>query len=237
MGNGVATAGIEYYLPLFFEQTATVFDYLGAGPNATQADAATVVLHGDLEPAFQRFWQDTKDRYRLVQGDPERPVLPPEALFLSAEQFYTLTHGHAQLALRTGTADVVDNTLAQALPELTVVRGAEDPLARLQAHIQGGTTRVLILAESDGRRESLLDFVRSSGLTPPVFDSLEDFLTSDGQVGTQWCTASTALAAIEAWSTWTWARKTKTARLPCKSFCTSNTRAMPRCMFLSASCS
>jgi transcription-repair coupling factor (superfamily II helicase) len=51
MGNGVATAGIEYYLPLFFDDTATVFDYLGAD--------ATVVLHGDLEPHFQRFWQDT----------------------------------------------------------------------------------------------------------------------------------------------------------------------------------
>jgi transcription-repair coupling factor (superfamily II helicase) len=179
MGNGVATAGIEYYLPLFFEETATVFDYLGAG----QADAATVVLHGDLEPAFQRFWQDTKDRYRLVQGDPERPVLPPDALFLSAEQFYTLTNGHAQLALRPGTDDVENNALAQRLPDLTVVRGAEDPLARLQAHIHSGKTRVLILAESDGRRESLMDFVRSSGLTPPVFDSLEDFLTSDEKVG------------------------------------------------------
>ena len=54
MGAGVATAGIEYYLPLFFDDTATVFDYLGG--------EATVVLHGDLEPAFQRFWQDTKDR-------------------------------------------------------------------------------------------------------------------------------------------------------------------------------
>jgi transcription-repair coupling factor (superfamily II helicase) len=179
MGNGVATAGIEYYLPLFFEETATVFDYLGAG----QADAATVVLHGDLEPAFQRFWQDTRDRFRLVQGDPERPVLPPDALFLSAEQFYTLTNGHAQLALRPGTDDVENNALAQRLPELTVVRGAEDPLARLQAHIHSGKTRVLILAESDGRRESLMDFVRSSGLTPPVFDSLEEFLTSDEKVG------------------------------------------------------
>ncbi len=81
MGNGVATAGIEYYLPLFFDDTATVFDYLGSD--------ATVVLHGDLEPAFQRFWQDTRERYRLLQGDPDRPILPPEALFLSAEQFYT----------------------------------------------------------------------------------------------------------------------------------------------------
>ncbi|HWP10878.1 MAG TPA: transcription-repair coupling factor, partial [Ramlibacter sp.] len=80
VGNGVATAGIEYYLPLFFDDTATVFDYIGAG--------ATVVLHGDLERAFQQFWQDTRDRYRLVRGDPERPALPPEALFLTAEQFY-----------------------------------------------------------------------------------------------------------------------------------------------------
>jgi transcription-repair coupling factor (superfamily II helicase) len=183
MGNGVATAGIEYYLPLFFEETATVFDYLGAGPNASQSDAATLVLHGDLEPAFQRFWQDTKDRYRLVQGDPERPVLPPDALFLSAEQFYGLCNQHAQLALRPGTDDVENNALAQPLPELTVVRGAEDPLARLQAHIHSGKTRVLILAESDGRRESLLDFVRSSGLTPAVFDSLRAFMDSDEKVG------------------------------------------------------
>lgn len=95
IGQGIATAGIEYYLPLFFEDTATVFDYLG--------DAATVVLHGDLEPAFAHFWQDTRERYRLVQGDPERPVLPPDALFLNAEQFYARVNQHAQLALRPNT--------------------------------------------------------------------------------------------------------------------------------------
>ncbi len=47
------------------------------------------MLHGDLEARFQRFWQDTKDRFRLVQGDPERPALPPESLFFTPEQFYT----------------------------------------------------------------------------------------------------------------------------------------------------
>jgi transcription-repair coupling factor (superfamily II helicase) len=187
IGNGVATAGIEYYLPLFFEETATVFDYLGAGGSTP----ATLVLHGDLEPAFQRFWQDTKDRYRLVQGDPERPALPPEALFLSAEQFYTGTHQHAQLALRPGAKDNVgdsqdsnaDNTLAQPLPDLTVVRGAEEPLAKLQAHVRTSPNRVLILAESDGRRESLLDFLRAGGVNPPAFDNLQEFQTSDEKIG------------------------------------------------------
>ena len=190
MGNGVATAGIEYYLPLFFDETATVFDYLDVG-----GETATLVLHGDLEPAFQHFWQDTKERYRLVHGDHERPVLPPEALFLSAEQFYTHANAHAQLALRPGTADVQDNALAQPLPELTVVRGADDPLSRLQAHLRSSPHRLLILAESDGRRESLLDFVRSSGLTPPVFDSLEEFLASDEKVGM----ATAALASGFHW--------------------------------------
>uniref|UniRef100_UPI00201065BA hypothetical protein n=1 Tax=Klebsiella pneumoniae TaxID=573 RepID=UPI00201065BA len=75
------------------------------------------------------------------------------------------------------------SALAQALPELTVVRGAEDPLARLQAHLRSRAHRVLILAESDGRRESLLDFVRSSGLNPPVFDSLQAFINSDEKIG------------------------------------------------------
>jgi transcription-repair coupling factor (superfamily II helicase) len=110
MGAGIATAGIEYYLPLFFDETATVFDYLG--------DEATVVLHGDLEPAFQRFWQDTKERYRLVQGDPDHPALPPETLFLSADQFYTRSKEHAQLALRPGTEDVADSAIFQKLEDL-----------------------------------------------------------------------------------------------------------------------
>ena len=187
MGNGVATAGIEYYLPLFFEDTATVFDYLG--------EQSTLVLHGDLEPAFQRFWQDTRDRYRLVQGDPERPVLPPEALFLNAEQFYTRANQHPQVALRNNAQDVEDSAVFQKLPDLSVVRGAEDPLARLKQHTERSPNQVLVLAESAGRRESLLDFLRASQLTLPAFDTLAEFMASDEKLGI----ATAALASGFAW--------------------------------------
>ncbi len=190
MGNGVATAGIEYYLPLFFDETATVFDYLG--------EASTLVLHGDLEGAFQHFWQDTRERYRLVQGDPERPALPPEALFLTAEQFYTHTKAHAQLAIRFGEAGA-DKPYAEfdTLPPLAVVRGAEDPLTRLKEHIARTPHRVLVLAESEGRRESLLDFLRASGVSPPAFDSLAEFESSaDEKLGI----ATAAVAAGFAWN-------------------------------------
>ena len=175
IGTGVATAGIEYYLPLFFDDTATVFDYLG--------EAATVVLHGDLEPAFAHFWQDTRERYRLVQGDPERPVLPPDALFLSAEQFYARVNQHAQLALRAAVDEVADSAHFVRLGDLTVVRGAEDPLAKLKAHIRNTQQRVLVLAESDGRRASLLDFLHSSQFDPPSFDSLAEFQESKEPIG------------------------------------------------------
>ncbi len=213
VGNGVATAGIEYYLPLFFDETATVFDYLGKD--------ATVVLHGDLESAFQRFWQDTRDRYRLVRDAPDRPALPPEALFLNAEQFYARANEHAQLALKAGsphpdplpegegikrvqlplpagqgtTPSSLPLPLGEgggegsayaeftALPPMAVVRGAEDPLTRLKSHIRDTAHRVLLLAESDGRRESLLDFLRASHISPPAFESLEEFQLSAEKLG------------------------------------------------------
>ena len=209
IGTGLATAGIEYYLPLFFDETATVLDYLGGVAGSVGGQNATLVLHGDLEAAFVKFTQETKDRYRLAQGDPDRPVLPPEALFLNAEQFFTLAKPFAQLAIRpeiasahTATADGTASTgsdrteagsdRAQTesaypefgiLPLLTVVRGAEDPLSALKHHAAASAQRVLILAESQGRRESLLDFLRSANVSPPAFDDLAEFQASTERFG------------------------------------------------------
>ncbi len=189
IGNGVATAGIEYYLPLFFDETATVFDYVGKD--------ATVVLHGDLEGAFQRFWQDTKDRYRLVQTDPERPVLPPESLFLGTEQFFARANEHAQLAIRP-TGNPEDFTNIGVLPALSVERGTEEPLARLKTHARNTQHRILVLAESDGRRESLLDFLRASQFNPPAFDSLAEFVASDEPIGIATAGLTIGFAWLEA---------------------------------------
>ena len=174
MGNGVATAGIEYYLPLFFEETATVFDYLG--------EASVVVLHGDLEPVLQSFSQDAQERFRLAQGDPERPVLSPSHLFLNTEQFFTRVNQHPQLALRS-TQTSSDLDWVTTLPDLTVERGSDTPLVRLKARQTDSSQRVLVLAESDGRRESLLDFLRASGLSTPSFDTLEEFVQSTEAFG------------------------------------------------------
>lgn len=181
IGNGVATAGIEYYLPLFFEETATVFDYLGT--------ECTAVLHGDLESAFQHFWQDANERYRLAKTDEERPALTPSTLFLSSDQFYSLCKPLAQLSLRPAASGAQAETSAShnaefaTLPDISAVRGADDPLARLQLHLRQSPNRLLVLAETQGRRESLNDFFRASALVTPAFDSLQEFLASDEKAG------------------------------------------------------
>ena len=167
IGLGLATAGIEYYLPLFFDATATIFDYLG--------ESATIALHGQTDDALKRFWTDTRERHRFLQHDRERPILAPEALFLKPEEFFDRCNAHAQLALRGS-----DQTAwARPLPDLGVDRGAPEPLKKLQLHVGTTKHRVLIVAETDGRRESLLELLRDHKIEPPSVASLAEFQAGD----------------------------------------------------------
>ncbi|MEO8154702.1 MAG: transcription-repair coupling factor [Rhizobacter sp.] len=174
---GIATAGIEYYLPLFFDSTATVFDYLGAN--------AVLALHGDIDESLKRFWTDTRERHRFLQHDRERPILPPEDLFLRPEDFFTLANAHATLAVR-GKEPVKDSeesasaaSWAHPLPDFSVDRGAPDPLKKLQLHLGTTRHRVLVMAESQGRRESLLELLRDNRIEPPSVASLAEFEAGD----------------------------------------------------------
>lgn len=167
IGTGIATAGIEYYLPLFFDSTATIFEYLGA--------QAAVVLHGETDEALKRFWIDTRERHRFLQHDRERPILPPEDLFLRPEDFFTLANAHATLVVR-GKEPV---EWARPLPDLSVDRGAPDPLKKLQLHLGATQHRVLVMAESQGRRESLLELLRDNKIEPPSVASLAEFEAGD----------------------------------------------------------
>ena len=89
VSNGIAPGGIEYYLPLFFDATATLADYLPAG--------AIVALHGDVDDAIAHFWQDTESRWRLLRGDRARPLLPPAEVFLPADAFFGALKPFARL--------------------------------------------------------------------------------------------------------------------------------------------
>ncbi len=168
--QGIAGGGIEYYLPLFFDEPGTIFDYLG--------EHAALVLHGKVDEALEAFWTDTRERHRFLQHDPERPILPPPALFMPAEEFFGKTQPHATLSMR----GVEPTAWARPLPDLSIDRGATDPLGTLEKHIQATTHRVLLVAESDGRRESLLELLRDHGIAVPSVDNLEEFITGPEKV-------------------------------------------------------
>ena len=167
IGSGVATGGIEYYLPLFFDETSTLFQHLG--------EHAVIVMHGDIDEVLKRFWHETRERHRFLQHDPERPLLPPEDLYLKVEDFFTLANAHAQLVVR-GTEPTA---WARPLPDLSVEQGGQDPLRKLEQHIGQTHNRVLVVAESTGRRESLMELLRDHRIDLPSIDSLKAFVASD----------------------------------------------------------
>lgn len=168
VGTGIATAGIEYYLPLFFDQTATLFDYL---PEDT-----SIVLSGDIDAAIHRFLDDTRSRYSFLVADKDRPILAPEKLYLDAESFFVRTKAHSRIVIhgdRTGTHP--HGTLTTPLPSLSIDRRASDPLAALRKFLTTAGGRCLILAESAGRRETLHELLSDHGLRAFPVDTLTDF--------------------------------------------------------------
>jgi len=160
VSSGVPPAGIEYYLPLFFERTGTLFDYLPAG--------ATIALHHDVHAAIEAFWRDTDSRYKLLRGDRDRPLLPPAELFLRAEDFFAAARGLARIDLHAVPLSRHDADVfaTQALPRVAVERRAADPLHLLKAHLAASPARTLVLAESPGRRETMLEYFAEYGLQP-----------------------------------------------------------------------
>ena len=171
IGHGIASAGIEYYLPLFFEQSATLFDYL---PNDT-----TFALIGDIDGAIKRFWSDTLSRYQFLKADRERPLLAPETLFLSDENFFTLAKPHGRMVLQQSDES---SELSTPLPNIAVNRRAADPLVNLRAYLLQSDKRVLICAESNGRRETLQQYFTEYDLTLTPCDSYADFATSSAKL-------------------------------------------------------
>jgi transcription-repair coupling factor (superfamily II helicase) len=170
VSNGVAPAGIEYYLPLFFDRTGTLFEYLPAG--------TTLVTHHDVHAAIDGFWRDAQSRFQLLHGDRTRPLLPPASLFLSAEQFFAFAQAFERLDLHAPrlARDDADRLATGALPEVAVERRAADPLHAFKRFLGTTPERVLLLAESPGRRETMSEYLAQYGVTLPQCPGFAEFL-------------------------------------------------------------
>ncbi len=173
LSTGITPAGIEYYLPLFFDETSTLFDYL---PEDTQVFS----LPG-IEQAAEQFWKDVRNRFEERRVDPERPLLPPADLFVPVEDCFARLKLWprviaSQEDVETGIGR--ERFPASPLPELAIEAKASEPLGALRRFLDEFPGRVLFTAESAGRREVLLELLARLKLRPQEVDGWPAFLQS-----------------------------------------------------------
>lgn len=173
ISSGIASAGIEYYLPLFFEETATLFDYL--------PQDARLALVGDIDAAIKRFTLDTESRYQFLKADRDRPILTPGELFLGDEAFFTLAKPYGRWTL-SKDGDGQASQLSAPIPDIAVNRRLDDPLTNLRSYLMQGARRVMICAESNGRRETLQQYFGEYGLELAPVEGFEGFRQSGAKL-------------------------------------------------------
>ncbi|MFC6635565.1 transcription-repair coupling factor [Microbulbifer taiwanensis] len=176
---GIAPAGIEYYLPLFFGgNCASLFDYL---PEGSQA-----FVQGELQQPLDNFWREVGNRYESRCGDLTRPVLQPRQILLDIAEFNGALKAMPRAIFSAETLPDAQgnyNFASEIPPSLPVDGKSEQPLAALESYLMEHSGRVLFCAESGGRREALLELLGGIRLQPVQFDCWSAFLDSDESIG------------------------------------------------------
>ena len=166
--------GIEYYLPLFFDETAALTDYLP--PNAR------VFLLGDIEAALQAFGRDMASRYKVFAADPQRPALAPERIWLKPEEFFKSLANFARF-----TVEKKENAEdLKRLSGIEVDRKSQNPVGKLLERTRESAmkgVRTLIAAPSAGRMETMSQLLRTGGLSVEEFPDWQTFLEADSALG------------------------------------------------------
>lgn len=175
VSEGLAPAGIEFYLPLFFETTATLFDYLPQN--------AVLVRDVTLTGALERNWQDIESRYEARRHDIERPILAPHELFLNPTEIESQLASFATIELNSFKADLqtapqtdgVHNFPTAAPRALRIDTHADKPFAALESFVSQFDGRVLIAADSAGRREVLHEMLRAADYSVTPVEGWDEF--------------------------------------------------------------
>jgi transcription-repair coupling factor (superfamily II helicase) len=156
---GRACGGTEYFMPLFFDRSDTLFNYL--------PDHAAFITSGDHHGSAQRFWEEVTNRHEEYGIDPRRPLLPPARCFVPVEELYQQLGKRSVLELRQNPDSPVHQaTTAAPAPDLTPQDRAQSPTALLASFLTEHGGPVLLCAESAGRREILLESLVKEGLSP-----------------------------------------------------------------------
>ncbi|WP_131751004.1 transcription-repair coupling factor [Legionella erythra] len=170
VSDGQAPSGIEYYLPLFFDKTVTLFDYLPTN--------ASVLMVEDIPERAEQFWRELCQRYEQRHYDVTRPILSPEQCFIPPTELLTLANQFQKLRAYHKACDKKGafNFPITKAPALPIERQNPVPLCNLADYLKTPHWRYLIVVESAGRREVLLDLMKQSGLSANIQPSWRAFL-------------------------------------------------------------
>ncbi len=176
VSEGAAPPGIEYYLPLFFNETASLFDYLAA-------DTLVITTPG-VAGALEKVWGEINTRYESLRHNLERPLLAPAQAFFPPLKITARTARYPLISVDTLNADHQAYVFATLPPPpLPIMARAERPAEALLKFLGDFPGRVLFAAETPGRRETLLDILKGHDLHPGSFDNWRDFADGDARLG------------------------------------------------------
>ena len=181
VSKGLMPAGIEYYLPLFFSQTATLFDYLHPD--------TTVMMQGDLGAACDSYWTDVNKRYEQLRYNLARPLLAPADLFMRHEELFSAFKHWPRIAINHEPKEQkggVHNFATAPIGDIAIKPQNKVPwtsIKQLVADYQQQGHKILFSAESQGRRESLLELLSKADIVPKAFATLDSFVASKELLG------------------------------------------------------
>src|SRR5699024_6667036 len=154
VSRGKPPGGIEAWLPLFFDATASLFDYLPAD--------ATLIEVGDVAQALRAAHTEIESRYEQRSVDPERPLLTPEDAFVSAAETRDLLQQRtAVVCPATDDGSNGDDGVHFACEPVPSLAGANDDATgqTLRELFETFDGRLLITGASAGRREAMRDWL------------------------------------------------------------------------------
>ena len=181
IAEGAPPPGIEYYLPLFFDATATLFDYL---PGNTIVAAET-----DVQGAAAQVFGEIASRHEQRGHDAERPILEPAEVFTPVDELVQRLAVLRHLELSRVELDPLTQSLpyqnfaTRAPPALRIDARSEEPARELARFLHDFQGRVLLAAESAGRREMLLDILQRRNVRPQLVDSWSAFVEGSAPLG------------------------------------------------------
>ena len=171
INDGIAPPGIEYYLPMFYEQTASLFDYLPAN--------CIIFRSRNWLEAADKFWHDCQTRFNDLSVDPRKPLLPPAQVFMQPAAIQAALAPFAKVDFNNDTNRHNDRLNFGTLPDLSVNSRSENPWQKLQHYLSSTDRRVLLSAESTGRREALNAQLLTLGFNCTITGSWREFLAGN----------------------------------------------------------